>query len=809
MIPNEQVERTIKDAILAGDFLSSTRTAISLAIKEPHQAKAYTYLAIIEQKQAYNTKATRNFKKAYFSRLDDDGVTGRNLWKSYFESGRVSDALNHLSELEINEESKVNLFRSCISKAIEQKTPEQLINNKYFKNEKENLPEEFIATLASICFKEKLDQLAYMLLVEIKSRKGDQYFFASQLEAELISQNRHVSDNPTQAIKRSIIINPLQPNLVQALAQQYAHKSELHKELRWGIIGFLTDPGNSNHAIKIGKKCLDNGVWRFGIPILTLLHTKFPEDGSVFEGLVKLYEKGIPSREALKTEAISLAIGLLEQNKGEHPHIDDHALTLLRLSEQFSDTWKYWDRVIKKHPSMHVLHHNCGFFYSEAKDFEKALYNAKRSAVLKPDYPRVWNLIGLSAGQLHNYEDGIKYCERSIIQVKRDSYYMNQGMFYRSLGDFHNSTRAFRKGKELNQKHVMELRYSIGINQLMIGELGEGFNNYEARWGVPSFTSPKRLFTQKIWKGPEKTPDVDLLVWLEQGMGDEIMFSPYVNELKKDVSRLVVECDHRLVDVFSRSYDGVEFIPRIMSEEQLSVVKTLEYKIPIGHVPQYYVGLVKEKLYRLYRNEIGPGTPQPSVLKFDSNKLQKWKQRLNEVFGSKLVCGVSWASRFTNYTREKQYIGLEDLAKALGGGKDLGVINLQYSYDPDEADRLKELGRSNGFQFYTPDDIDLKDDLDDVLTILRLCDMSVTPLISLAWMTGAVGTPSYIFRSAPEERIWQQLGSPVLPWYPSMKLFFRHPAEDWARVSNEIADQMHVHCGSVDTPRRQCYPEDC
>jgi hypothetical protein len=46
-------------------------------------------------------------------------------------------------------------------------------------------------------------------------------------------------------------------------------------------------------------------------------------------------------------------------------------------------------------------------------------------------------------------------------------------------------------------------------------------------------------------------------------------------------------------------------------------------------------------------------------------------------------------------------------------------------------------------------------------------------------MAGAVGCPAYVFRTSPERRMWQQLGTPFVPWAPSVNLHFRDPQEGW------------------------------
>ena len=91
------------------------------------------------------------------------------------------------------------------------------------------------------------------------------------------------------------------------------------------------------------------------------------------------------------------------------------------------------------------------------------------------------------------------------------------------------------------------------------------------------------------------------------------------------------------------------------------------------------------------------------------------------------MVGVSWRSSLHTPIRDGQYVSIPEVAKSLGS--DVGVINLQYSFTEEEHERFKTLGEEYGFDFHTPREIDLKDDLEDVFAILQLCDACVTPLI--------------------------------------------------------------------------------
>jgi hypothetical protein len=148
-----------------------------------------------------------------------------------------------------------------------------------------------------------------------------------------------------------------------------------------------------------------------------------------------------------------------------------------------------------------------------------------------------------------------------------------------------------------------------------------------------------------------------------------------------------------------------------------------------------------------------------------------------------------------------QYPELEQIAGLLG--HDVVAVNCQYSWKDEELAQLEQHGRDRGFTFFHPPGIDLKDDLDDVFALASVLDLVISPLISLPWMAGAVGTPCWVLRTNETSRIWQQLGTPYVPWAPSIRLFFRHPLESWDIPARRIHAELGALVSAETALRRQ------
>ena len=66
-----------------------------------------------------------------------------------------------------------------------------------------------------------------------------------------------------------------------------------------------------------------------------------------------------------------------------------------------------------------------------------------------------------------------------------------------------------------------------------------------------------RPFTQPWWQGGPLSGR-SILVWADQGLGDEIMFANPVPDLVAMGARVVLECAPRLERLFARSFPQVK-----------------------------------------------------------------------------------------------------------------------------------------------------------------------------------------------------------------------------------------------------------
>lgn len=117
----------------------------------------------------------------------------------------------------------------------------------------------------------------------------------------------------------------------------------------------------------------------------------------------------------------------------------------------------------------------------------------------------------------------------------------------------------FRRAVQMDPDNA-DIHWTMSLINLQVGKFDEAWKTFEYRWLSKKFDSP-RLKTKKArWKLDGGFKDV--LVWSEQGVGDQILYCSLLREMKKHVPELTVLCDARLMPLFKRSMPDINFIPQ-------------------------------------------------------------------------------------------------------------------------------------------------------------------------------------------------------------------------------------------------------
>ena len=200
--------------------------------------------------------------------------------------------------------------------------------------------------------------------------------------------------------------------------------------------------------------------------------------------------------------------------------------------------------------------------------------------------------------------------------------------------------------------------YYLSQCQLAMCNYESGWKNFEYRWLANQFKS-KKLKTNlpKFYINSDKK---NLLIWAEQGIGDQILFLRFLNELRPHINNLSINIDSRLHRIIERMNPKVKFINNNNRIKDLGI----NSQISLGDLGSLFV----KKNINLTKSTEGYLTPDFEL----SNNLKK-------IIGAKTkyICGISWISKNEDIGSNKS-ISLETL-KPILSLKNITFVDLQYN----------------------------------------------------------------------------------------------------------------------------------
>jgi Flp pilus assembly protein TadD len=430
----------------------------------------------------------------------------------------------------------------------------------------------------------------------------------------------------------------------------------------------------------------------------------------------------------------------------------------LTRQRQFADARTVLEHALALKPDFYPAINNLCEVYRELGDHSAQLLNALEGVRRQPSSPQAFNNMAtalLENGQIeeaaHAFETSLMLNPKSFeagFNLAKISF--DQGELDKAMQHV-DKLYADHAHTDSRQKALIE--YLLSFRYLESGRLKEGWAFYEHGFSplIPrSFTrGPDRQFNVPRWDGAALRADQTLMIWREQGIGDELRFAAALPELVHVGGRIIIECDPRLVDALQRSLPTF-YVRAVPTKAETTSTDTADYdfQLPMGSLAGLYMQSA-ENFGRL------GGYLQPSV--FQS---AKYAQRLSEFDGLKKI-GICWRSHQLSATRNKKYTVLEDWQDILSTPNAV-FVNLQYG---DCEQELLEAERRHGIKILRWPDTDLKNDLEAVMGLMQNLDLVISPSTAVVPIAGAVGRKTIFIGHSS----WVILGEKTrYPWFSSV-----------------------------------------
>lgn len=306
------------------------------------------------------------------------------------------------------------------------------------------------------------------------------------------------------------------------------------------------------------------------------------------------------------------------------------------------------------------------------------------------------------------------------------------------------------------------IRYSLSFSYLALGFLELGWEYYDYGFNLNinpnNRRSPTRGFKKPKWDGIIRK-NATILIWREQGVGDEIAFYTCLPDLILTGMNIVIECDERLCPVLKRSFPTC----KIRKNEYLnninldSIHDDYDFHLPAGSLMRYFRRNVKEF------------TSNVPIFKVDENLATYHEENLIKKQALKKRIGICWRSGFLNMERNTNYLVIEDLIPIFSYSN-YEFINLQYGDCEAELLNIEKLCNINIIRW---ENLDLKEDIDSVMALISRLDLVITVGTAVSTIAASIGKPVFLIG----RRGWDNLGTNYYPFFPSIECFFPSEGE--------------------------------
>jgi len=442
-------------------------------------------------------------------------------------------------------------------------------------------------------------------------------------------------------------------------------------------------------------------------------------------------------------------------------------IEVLRLNGELEKSLSVCDDALKISPDNSDLYfHQANTFY-KLKEFEKAIDNYNKSIELNPDNVNAFCNKSNALEELRRFDEAIVVAKNAIkIDPNFSLAYFNLGVSAMHLRQFDLSKNSFDKAIEL-EPNFAKYKFAKATLLLLFGDFKNGWSLFESRWNMEKLFSPKIITSQPEWNGVKNSK---LLVWAEQGLGDQIMYSALLPDLNQKCKNLIAQVEPRLISLLTRSFGHIcTFYP-----DDKPIKVDYDEHIAMGSLCKY-----------LRNDEKDFESSRYGFLKDDQARTTEIKNDLlNLIPKENKICGISWGS-ISPKTGIHKTLPLKNFIEMLSL-EGYSFVSLQYG---DTKNEIKEVKNKLGIDIISYEKVDNFNDIDGLVSLIQACDTVVSVDNITCQLSGALGKETHVLLTYGSGWIWMVDRSDN-PWYDSVKIYRQEFNEAWSNLFERLKENL-------------------
>ena len=474
----------------------------------------------------------------------------------------------------------------------------------------------------------------------------------------------------------------------------------------------------------------------------------------LFKQAVNLQAEG-KHREAIDIYEKALSIVDSDPNLWQNLGVAYHKCKLFEKAE------KALLKSIEVQPSNIDAVYNLGVLYLDQKLHDQAKQQFHAVLALNHDHLGACNNL---AHILFEFEEkpaqALPLFERALKENPKDPRnWYNVANCLWSLRRLDESIEHYEKAIELEPNFV-KAHWNLSNVLLLKGELQRGFQEYLWRWKRPGMGNPETL-PVKLWHG-ETLDREKVLVYTEQGAGDNIQFVRYLEMLKKRNAKIILASPTNLIDLFS----SLTWFDEVINKEYMHLLyNEVKWQCPLLNLPT------------IFKTDLDSIPRQISYLRAPNHLVSLFNAIFMKLLGKELKSyfkiGFVWKGNPKHSNDKNRSCRFEDFMQLFDvPGTQWFSLQLMKEPLPVRRDNLFNMAPYLASFAHTA-------------AIIEHLDLVISVDTSVAHLAGALGKPVWTLLPWLPDWRWGIEGEST-PWYPTMRLIRQERPKDWEGVFKKM-----------------------
>ncbi|MEL7272791.1 MAG: hypothetical protein AAGK33_05075 [Pseudomonadota bacterium] len=352
---------------------------------------------------------------------------------------------------------------------------------------------------------------------------------------------------------------------------------------------------------------------------------------------------------------------------------------------------------------------------------------------------------------------------------RRATFRVQMAKCLHDLGEWQRGMAQLAAANRESPKNPYVLR-GLGMATCRTGDWRKGLRLYdEGRWQMPSFDKFKRPYPFRPWQGQDLVGK-RILVWAEQGIGDQVMQARVLADLLERGAQVDVECEPRLIALFQRCFPTVEFHTQTVSLVPALLAQKFDFQVSMLSAWRW----------------ASRSAAEAKCMGVDRGLCQQFQRAWQKQDRGErcLNVGLAWSSR-AKATGERRSLSLSmlSLLPGIAAGR-ARFHNLQYGEYDSAA-----LSRQLGAPLWTDAQGDPLKNLDRQCAQIAALDLVITIDNATAHLAGALGVPCWVLMPKGSEFRWGT-DEETTAMYKSVRLFRSTDSDSWGAALLRVADAL-------------------